>query len=66
MASAAGIDPLDFRLMNTTDERMLSVSEGHPEAYGLGVAARRRAGTGRAAVWPAESTRKPTWPWWPR
>ena len=25
MASAAGIDPLEFRLMNTTDQRMLSV-----------------------------------------
>ena len=34
MASAAGIDPLDFRLRNTTDERMLGVLRTVAEAYG--------------------------------
>jgi isoquinoline 1-oxidoreductase len=34
MASAAGIDPLDFRLKNTTDERMLGVLRRISEVYG--------------------------------
>lgn len=34
MASAAGIDPLEFRLMNTTDDRMLDVLRAIADAYG--------------------------------
>ena len=34
MATAAGIDPLDFRLMNTTDDRMLAVLRAIQEASG--------------------------------
>ncbi len=34
MASAAGIDPLEFRLMNTTDDRMLDVLRAVADAYG--------------------------------
>jgi nicotinate dehydrogenase subunit B len=34
MASAAGIDPLEFRLMNTTDERMLGVLRTIGDASG--------------------------------
>ncbi len=34
MAAAAGIDPLDFRLMNTTDPRMLSVLGAIKDAAG--------------------------------
>jgi isoquinoline 1-oxidoreductase len=34
MASAAGIDPLEFRVNNTTDERMLSVLRRMAEVYG--------------------------------
>lgn len=34
MASAAGIDPLDFRIMNTTDDRMLSVLRAIKDASG--------------------------------
>jgi isoquinoline 1-oxidoreductase len=34
MASAAGIDPLEFRLQNTTDERMLAVLKKVAETYG--------------------------------
>jgi nicotinate dehydrogenase subunit B len=34
MASAAGIDPLEFRLNNTSDERMLAVLREVGEAYG--------------------------------
>jgi CO/xanthine dehydrogenase Mo-binding subunit len=34
MASAAGMDPLEFRLKNTTDERMLATLRTVAEAYG--------------------------------
>jgi nicotinate dehydrogenase subunit B len=48
MASAAGIDPLEFRLQNTTDERMLAVLRAVGEAYGWRPAvAPHRTGRGR-------------------
>jgi len=48
MASAAGMDPLAFRLMNTTDARMLAVLRAVAEAYGWQPAvAPRRTGRGR-------------------
>lgn len=48
MAAAAGIDPLEFRLRNTTDERMLAVLKKAAEVYGWeGAAAPRRSGRGR-------------------
>jgi isoquinoline 1-oxidoreductase len=34
MASAAGIDPLEFRLKNTTNERMLATLKAAADAYG--------------------------------
>jgi isoquinoline 1-oxidoreductase len=34
MAAAAGMDPLEFRLMNTTDSRMLATLRRVAEAYG--------------------------------
>jgi nicotinate dehydrogenase subunit B len=48
MAAAAGIDPLEFRLRNTRDERMLAVLRAAADAYGwqLG-AAPHRGGRGR-------------------
>jgi isoquinoline 1-oxidoreductase len=46
MASAAGIDPLEFRLRNTTDERMLAVLRKAAEVYGWEPAAAPR-GRGR-------------------
>jgi nicotinate dehydrogenase subunit B len=48
MAAAAGIDPLEFRLRNTTDERMLAVLKKAAEVYGWeAAAAPRRSGSGR-------------------
>jgi isoquinoline 1-oxidoreductase len=48
MASAAGIDPLEFRLRNTVDERMLAVLNKVAEVYGWEAApAPRRGGRGR-------------------
>jgi isoquinoline 1-oxidoreductase len=48
MAAAAGIDPLEFRLNNTKDERMLSVLHKVAEAYGWEPAvAPSRNGRGR-------------------
>jgi isoquinoline 1-oxidoreductase len=48
MAAAAGMDTLEFRLKNTTDERMTAVLNAVAEAYGWepGVAP-RRSGRGR-------------------
>jgi len=48
MAYAAGIDPLEFRLKNTKDPRMLATLETVAEAYGWEPApAPRQDGTGR-------------------
>jgi isoquinoline 1-oxidoreductase len=48
MAAAAGIDPLEFRLGNTTDERMLAVLKKVAEAYGWEPAtAPNKSGRGR-------------------
>ncbi len=48
MAAAAGIDPLEFRLRNTTDERMLAVLNKMAEVYGWEAAtAPRSDGRGR-------------------
>lgn len=48
MAAAAGMDPLAFRLMNTTDPRMLAVLRAVADAYGWQPAvAPRRTGRGR-------------------
>jgi CO/xanthine dehydrogenase Mo-binding subunit len=48
MASAAGMDALEFRLENTKDERMLGVLEAVAEAYGWDSAvAPNRTGRGR-------------------
>jgi isoquinoline 1-oxidoreductase len=48
MAAAAGIDPIEFRLRNTTDRRMLSVLKKAAEVYGWEAApAPRRGGRGR-------------------
>jgi isoquinoline 1-oxidoreductase len=48
MAYAAGIDPLEFRLQNTTDERMLAVLKTVADAYGWEPAgAPRKNGRGR-------------------
>jgi isoquinoline 1-oxidoreductase len=48
MASAGGIDPLEFRLRNTTDRRMLSVLRAVAQASGWQPAvAPRRTGRGR-------------------
>ncbi|UCC85214.1 MAG: xanthine dehydrogenase family protein molybdopterin-binding subunit [Gemmatimonadota bacterium] len=48
MAAAVGIDPLEFRLLNTTDERMLAVLRKAAEVYGWEAAtAPRRGGRGR-------------------
>jgi len=48
MAAAAGIDPLQFRLQNTTDERMLATLRTVAEAYGWEPAvAPRKTGRGR-------------------
>jgi isoquinoline 1-oxidoreductase len=48
MASAAGMDALEFRLENTTDERMLAVLRAAAEAYGWEPAvAPRKNGRGR-------------------
>jgi isoquinoline 1-oxidoreductase len=48
MASAAGVDPLEFRLRNTTDARMLSVLRAVGQASGWQPAvAPRRTGRGR-------------------
>jgi len=46
MAAAAGIDPLEFRLMNTTDERMLGVLRTIKDASGW-ESRPGAAGTGR-------------------
>jgi isoquinoline 1-oxidoreductase len=48
MAAAAGMDPLAFRLANTSDPRMLAVLRAVGEAYGWRPAvAPRRSGRGR-------------------
>jgi isoquinoline 1-oxidoreductase len=48
MAAAAGLDPLEFRLMNTKDERMLGVLRRVADAYGWQPAvAPHRNGRGR-------------------
>ncbi|UCG87179.1 MAG: xanthine dehydrogenase family protein molybdopterin-binding subunit [Gemmatimonadota bacterium] len=48
MAAAAGMDTLEFRLKNTTDERMVSVLKAVAEAHGWEPAvAPRRTGRGR-------------------
>jgi isoquinoline 1-oxidoreductase len=48
MASAAGMDPLEFRLQNTSDRRMLAVLRAVASAYGWrSAAAPRRTGRGR-------------------
>ncbi|NIN71142.1 MAG: molybdopterin-dependent oxidoreductase [Gemmatimonadetes bacterium] len=48
MAAAAGIDPLEFRLRNTTDERMLAVLNRVSEVYGWEAAvAPQKSGRGR-------------------
>ncbi|NIM48694.1 MAG: molybdopterin-dependent oxidoreductase [Gemmatimonadales bacterium] len=48
MAAAAGVDPLEFRLNNTTDPRMLATLRKVAEAYGWKPAvAPRRNGRGR-------------------
>jgi isoquinoline 1-oxidoreductase len=48
MASAIGMDPLEFRLINTTDDRMLGVLRTVAEAYGWEPAATpRKNGRGR-------------------
>ncbi len=48
MASAAGTDPLEFRLKNTKDERMLSVLRTVADAYGWeSAAAPQKTGRGR-------------------
>jgi nicotinate dehydrogenase subunit B len=48
MAAAAGMDPLAFRLKNTTDPRMLAVLHAVAEAYGWKpAAAPHRTGSGR-------------------
>ncbi|KPJ93186.1 MAG: hypothetical protein AMS18_05870 [Gemmatimonas sp. SG8_17] len=48
MAAAAGMDTLEFRLKNTTDERMVSVLKAVAEAYGWESAVTpRRTGRGR-------------------
>jgi isoquinoline 1-oxidoreductase len=48
MAAAAGVDPLAFRLANTSDPRMLAVLRAVGEAYGWRPAvAPRRTGRGR-------------------
>jgi nicotinate dehydrogenase subunit B len=48
MAAAAGMDPLEFRLRNTTDKRMLAVLKAVADAYGWKPAvAPRKTGHGR-------------------
>jgi isoquinoline 1-oxidoreductase len=48
MAAATGTDPLEFRLRNTTDPRMLAVLRAVADAYGWTPgAAPRRSGRGR-------------------
>ena len=48
MAAAAGMDTLEFRLKNTTDERMIAVLKAVAEAYGWESAvAPRKTGRGR-------------------
>lgn len=48
MAAAAGVDPLEFRVRNTRDERMLAVLRAAAEAYGWQrQVAPRRGGRGR-------------------
>ena len=60
MAAAAGLDPLELRLRNLTDQRMRRVLEAAAEAFGWqpGRAARADA----AGAWPAASTPAPTSP----
>jgi nicotinate dehydrogenase subunit B len=48
MAAAAGIDPLEFRLRNTTDKRMLATLKAAADTYGWEPAiAPRKSGRGR-------------------
>ena len=48
MAAAAGVDPLEFRLRNTTDPRVLGVLRAVAQAYGWTSAVHpRRTGRGR-------------------
>lgn len=47
MAAAAGIDPLDFRLRNTSDPRMRGVLQAAADAFGWKSAKRPGAGAGR-------------------
>jgi len=48
MAAAAGMDPLEFRLQNTTDPRMVAVLRAAADAYGWERAVSpRRTGRGR-------------------
>ncbi len=51
MAAAAGMDPLEFRLRNTTDERMIAVLQAVADASGWRPAvAPRRRGRGRGVA----------------
>ena len=61
MAAAAGIDPLELRLRNTTDARMRRGAGGGGQ--GVRLEARRRAAPERAAAagWRAASTPAATW-----
>ena len=51
MAAAAGMDPLEFRLKNLRDARMVAVLKAVADAYGWkAAAAPRRTGTGRGVA----------------
>ena len=58
MAAAASVDPLEFRLRNTSDARMRRVLAGGGEGLRLDAGPRRRAGAAGAS--PAASTPAPT------
>ena len=58
MAAAAGLDPLEFRLRNTTDARMRRVPAGGRR--GVRLEARAPGPSGRGAASPAASTPAPT------
>jgi isoquinoline 1-oxidoreductase len=56
MASAAGVDPLEFRLRNTSDPRMLGVLRAVAQAYGWTRAVHpRRSGRGRGLACGADA-----------
>ena len=63
MAAKAGADPVDFRLKNLTDKRLIRVLKTAAEKFGW---TPKKGGTAAASALPAAPTPAVAWLGWPR